>query len=259
MKRFLNILFGIIVLSAMAFAIYFVSLKQKDVKVSKMEIDIQYAGPDIFLKKEDIKKIVEENIGDVFSKNIVELEIKKIESQIANNPYVSKVNVFTSLNGKLMIDILQRQPIARISTLKGSFYIDTNGDILPLNSQYVSRVMLVNGLLKNYSYMDLEGKNIQEIEGENNLKDIYYLANYIYQNKFLKALTEQIYVNRNKEFEIVPKIGKQLILLGGITHLDDKFRKLQLFYKHGITLRGWDRYKLINLKYKNQVVCTKRI
>ncbi len=259
MKRFLNILFGVIVLSALAFAIYFVSAKQKEVKIAAVEINIQYSGSDVFLKKEDVNQIIADKIGNVFSKNVVDLEIKKIEHLIANNPYVSNVNVFTSLNGKLIIDIIQRQPIARVSTIKGSFYIDTEGTILPLNSQYVSRVVIVNGLLKNYSYLDLEGKNVQEFEGKNDLKDIFYLAKYIYQNKFLNALTEQIYLNRNKEFEIVPKIGKQLILLGDVSDLDDKFRKLELFYKHGITLRGWDRYKLIDLKYRNQVVCTKRI
>lgn len=259
MNRFLNILLGVVVLLAMAFAIYYVSTKQREVKIGELEINIQYAGPDVFLKNEDIKQILDVKIGDVFSKNVVDLEINKIEHLIADNPYVSNVNVFTSLSGKLIIDISQRQPIARVSTIKGSFYIDTKGAVLPLNSQYVSRVVLVNGLIKNYSYPDLEGKNIHDFEGKNDLKNIYHLVNYIYQDKFLLALTEQIYVNRNKEFEIVPKIGKQLIIVGDTSQLDDKFRKLELFYKHGITLRGWDQYKLINLKYENQVVCTKRI
>ncbi len=259
MKRFLNILFGMIVLSALAYTVYYVSLKQKEVKVNAMEISIHYAGLDIFLLKEDISQLISGEVGDVFLKNVVDLEIEKIESLIASNPYVSKVNVFTSLNGKLIVDVLQRQPIARVSTLKGGFYISVEGAILPLNSEYVSRVTLVNGLLKNYSYMDLKGKNVQEFESNNDLKNSYQLAKYIYQDKFLKALTEQIYVNRNKEFEIVPKIGKQLILLGDVSQLEDKFRKLELFYKQGITLRGWDRYKLIDLKYKNQVVCTKRL
>lgn len=259
MKRFLNILFGVIMLSVMVVAVCFVTTKQKEIKVQELEINIQYTGPDIFLKRADVKQMITEKIGDVFTKNIVNLEIREIESLIAKNPYVSKVNVFTSINGRLLIDIVQRQPIVRVSTNKGNFYIDTNGDVLPLNSKYVSRVTLVNGMLKNYSYKDLEGKNIHSIEGENDLKDIYYLANFIYHDKFLKALTEQIYVNKNKEFEIVPKIGKQLILLGDVSELDDKFRKLELFYKHGITRRGWDRYKLINLKFKNQVVCTKRL
>jgi len=136
MKRFLNIFFGIIVLSALAFAIYFVSAKQKEVKVHEMTIDIQYAGPDIFLIKEDVSQMIAAKIGDVFSQNIVELNLQSIESLIENNPYVSKANAFTSLSGKLVIKVLQRQPIVRISTIKGSFYIDTEGAILPLNSQY---------------------------------------------------------------------------------------------------------------------------
>ena len=259
MRRFLNILFGMIVLSALALGVYFVSLKQTEVKIQKMEINIRYSGPDVFLVRADIELMIAEKMGDVFTKKLVELDIKKIENLIAQNPYVSKVNVFTSLNGRLLIDLDQRQPIVRVSTNKGNFYIDSQGDVLPLSNDYVSRVTLVNGMLKNYSYNDLEGKNIHLIEGESDLKDIFYLMNFIYNDDFLNALTEQIYVNKNKEFEIVPKIGKQLILLGDVSDLDEKFRKLELFYKQGITLRGWDRYKLINLKFKNQVVCTKRL
>lgn len=259
MRRFFNIFFGLMVLSVVALGIYFVSEKQKETKVSELVINIQYAGPDVFLIRSDIELLIAQNMGDVFQKSLVELDIEKIESLIRNNPYVSMVNVFSNLSGRITIDLIQRQPIARIVTNKANFYIDSEGFVLPLDKDYVSRVVLVNGMLKNYSYTDLAGKNIRQMQGDDQLKQACHLANYIYNDEFLKALTEQIYLNKNKEFEIVPKIGKQLILLGEASELPEKFRKLELFYKQGITLGGWDRYKLINLKFENQVVCTKRI
>ena len=33
---------------------------------------------------------------------------------------------------------------------------------------------------------------------------------------------------------------------------------LQLFYEQAIPKVGWDKYEMINLKYKNQIVCTKK-
>jgi cell division protein FtsQ len=258
MKRILYILLWVIVVSAIAVALYYVSAKQKNVKVKELSINIQYSGSDTFLIKKDVKLIISNEVGDLFDKNVSSLHFGNIEEKIRENPYVSDVNVFSDLNGKVSVELMQRQPIARILTNKGSFYIDRYGEILPLDEKYVSRVMLVNGMIKNYSYEKIKGNNICEIEGENELKDIYYLANFIHQNKFLNALTEQVYFNENKEFEIVPKIGKQIILLGDATNLDLKFRKLYLFYKYGIKQSGWEKYKSINLKYKNQVVCTKR-
>jgi cell division protein FtsQ len=258
MKRVFNILFWIVIVSALTVAIYYVTARQKNVMVKELSINIQYIGSDIFLSKKDIKSIISGVAGDIFEKKISSLDFEKIESTICQNPYVANVNVFSDLNGKISVELMQRQPIARILTNKGSFYIDQYGEILPLNEKYISRVMLVNGIIKNYSYEKIKGINICEIEGENELKDIYYLVNFIHQNKFLNALTEQIYITRNKEFEIVPKIGKQIVLLGNAANLDLKFRKLYLFYKYGIKQSGWDKYKSINLKFKNQVVCTKR-
>ncbi len=107
MKRFLNILFGIVVLLAMAFAVHFVNIKQKGIVVQELEISIRYVGPDIFLRKADVEQMIADKIGDVFTKNIVNLEIKEIESLIARNPYVWKVPGFTSINGRLLIDIIQ--------------------------------------------------------------------------------------------------------------------------------------------------------
>jgi cell division protein FtsQ len=40
--------------------------------------------------------------------------------------------------------------------------------------------------------------------------------------------------------------------------IEIKFEKLMLFYKEGLSRVGWDKYSTINLKYKNQIVCTKK-
>jgi len=40
--------------------------------------------------------------------------------------------------------------------------------------------------------------------------------------------------------------------------LEEKFENLKLFYSEGVKQTGWRKYKEINLKYKNQIVCVKR-
>ena len=41
-------------------------------------------------------------------------------------------------------------------------------------------------------------------------------------------------------------------------NMEDKFDNLSLFYKSGVQQTGWKKYKEINLKYKDQIVCIKR-
>jgi len=48
---------------------------------------------------------------------------------------------------------------------------------------------------------------------------------------------------------------KQLILFGPMDEIEEKFKKLKLFYKEVLPKKGWNTYSSINLKYKNQIVC----
>ena len=68
----------------------------------------------------------------------------------------------------------------------------------------------------------------------------------------------QLHINENKEVELIPRVGNHVILLGGEEEMEEKFEKLLLFYQKGIQQTGWNKYSIINLKYKNQLVCVKR-
>jgi len=90
------------------------------------------------------------------------------------------------------------------------------------------------------------------------LIDLFKLSSFITQDQFLKAQIEQIYVTKTGEFELIPKVGRHLIIFGGIEDMENKFDKLLVFYHQGMNKTGWDKYKTINLKFENQVVCSKK-
>jgi cell division protein FtsQ len=64
-------------------------------------------------------------------------------------------------------------------------------------------------------------------------------------------------VNEHQELELIPRVGNHRVLLGDTIDLQDKFRRLMIFYKEGLSKTGWNNYSVINLKFRNQVVCTK--
>lgn len=64
-------------------------------------------------------------------------------------------------------------------------------------------------------------------------------------------------VSGELELELVPRSGDHIIVFGRIEDVEQKFSKLIAFYRRGFGSLGWSEYKTINLKYKNQVVCTK--
>ena len=69
---------------------------------------------------------------------------------------------------------------------------------------------------------------------------------------------EQIFVHPDNEVELIPRVGNHRIMLGTFEGFEEKLDKLQLFYEQAIPKVGWEKYSIINLKYKNQIVCTKK-
>ena len=91
------------------------------------------------------------------------------------------------------------------------------------------------------------------------LDDIYELAKYLASDSLMSGLITQAYVNEEREIELYPAVGNQKIIFGDATGIEDKFEKLKTFYKEGLnSINNWNKYSTINLKYKNQVVCTKK-
>jgi cell division protein FtsQ len=86
---------------------------------------------------------------------------------------------------------------------------------------------------------------------------LFTLVTFISDNRFWNEQIVQVYVNGRNEFELIPRVGSQVIELGGIDNLTEKFENLRLLYEEGFSQTGWNQYGRISLKYKNQVVCTK--
>lgn len=87
--------------------------------------------------------------------------------------------------------------------------------------------------------------------------DLYRFALFLQKDDFWNDQIEQIYVRSAQDIEIIPRIGDHRIILGSLDNYENKLNRLRLFYEQVIPKMGWEKYRVINLKYKNQIVCTK--
>jgi len=89
------------------------------------------------------------------------------------------------------------------------------------------------------------------------LRKLLFVSKKLNRYPFLKSLISEIYLNSNREFDLIPIIGSQVIKLGDTTNIDHKLENLVIFYKRSLVYEGWDKYKTLNLKFRNQIICTK--
>ncbi len=258
-KKILNISAWIIFAITIVITLSFVNNSKNEMLLKKAIVNIDYETENRFVSEQDIlNQIIKQN--DTISNKIKDFNILAIEKKLNNNAAIQKAQVYKTIDGKIVADIKQRRPIARIFSNNESYYIDEKGKLMPLSTKYTARVLVVNGNIKesfakNYLY------NLNylpdSIASKTLLDDIYKIAEYIDKSKFWKSQIEQMYVNKDLEFDLIPKVGNHKIVFGRAKDIDEKFNKLMVFYKKGLKKTGWNEYSKINLKYKNQVVCTK--
>jgi cell division protein FtsQ len=91
------------------------------------------------------------------------------------------------------------------------------------------------------------------------LKDIFPFMNYINGDSFWSAQIDQVYVDGNDEIDLIPRVGNHIVHLGTFENFRGKLRNLQAFYEDVLPQVGWNKYSIINLEFKDQVVCKKRL
>ena len=244
----------------------FVNTSQQALLCKSIEININDKVQHDFIEESDLMERINGN-DKILGHPLGTINISLLEKKILSNPYVATAEVYSTIDGKLQINVVQRDPIVRIITMRDEqFYIDRNGKFMPVCDHYSLPVIVASGyIFDTYAEMQIpawQGNSLQTDttlpQQESIMNQIFSLSQYIDQDTFLNAQIEQIYVNAQQEIELIPRVGNHKIILGSTVDLEEKFHKLYIFYTRGLNKTGWNNYSTINLKYKNQVVCTKK-
>jgi cell division protein FtsQ len=187
-----------------------------------------------------VNKLLIQNNETVKNQAKSVIDLYELEKSVSKNLYVEKAVVFFTIGGALKSIIKQRTPIARIISRNNSYYIDKQGVKIPLSDNYSARVLLISG-----------------IKNEEESKEILPLVLYILEDNFLRKEIVGIEKLEENEFQFSVRSGNYKIDFGKLTNVDIKFKKLKAFYNKTFEDKIIENYKTINVKYHNQVVCTK--
>jgi cell division protein FtsQ len=142
--------------------------------------------------------------------------------------------------------------------------MDENGKLMPWSEQYTAPVILVNGNFIE-SFSEMKNKDFSLIDADSAmhtatvLDDVWNILKAIDTDSFLRVQMVQLYLTADNGFELIPRVGDHKIVFGNAENINGKFKKLHLFYIYGLNTTGrWSEYSAIDLRYKNQIVCTKK-
>jgi cell division protein FtsQ len=203
--------------------------------------DIKFVGDDIlFVTHETVSKLLIQNQESVANKPKDIIDLNELESALNSNPMIKQAQVFMSVDGLITAEIEQKKPIARVST-NASYYIDETGSFMPLSTNYTARVPLITGFIE-----------------KNDLANVYAVAATIQSDDFLMKHVVVIHQNQDKTIDLKFRSHDFNIHLGTLKLLDKKINNLKAFYMKAMKDKTLDNYKLVNLKFDKQVICTKK-
>ncbi len=221
--------------------------------VNELQIKIEYKDQTKkLINKAYVRKTLKEELGfDVERVKLKDLDLMKIEAFLQRSKYVKEVEVFIDSRKNVVVEMEQKNPIVRINRNDRSFYLDEEGVLLPLSRIAAVRVPVITGDVEAYEKEYWLKKSHQ-------YQDIYRLISTIRKDDLLTSLIEQIHIENDGEYLLIPKIGKEKIILGSVDDLEDKLFNLKEFYKEGLTREGWGKYAYLDLRNEGLVYATRK-
>jgi len=243
MKRILLSMGMLLVVAYLVIAITAFNVKPADLVCQDIDLVIKDSVNAGFITKKEVSSILTRNQANPVGKKVDEIDLKVLEEILGKHALIDQVECYKTPGGKVYVEVTQRVPILRVMARNGeNYFVDNKGAIMPSDAKCVAHLPIVTG----------------NVEKSFALTDLYQFAVFLQKNKFWNAQIEQINVLKEREVELVPRVGNHIVFLGKMDNYENKLERLKEFYRKGLNKVGWNKYERISLEFGNQIICTKK-
>ena len=213
-------------------------------------ITIEGAKSNLFIDNKDVEQLLfKATKGPIKGDPVAAFNLYELELMLEKNTWIDEADMYFDNKDVLHVTITEKEPIARIFTTEGNtFYINDNGKKMPLSDKMSARVPVFTGYTENKKMNAADSLF---------LKQVTSVAGFISNDSFWMSQVAQIDITADRNFEMVPLVGNHLVKLGNGENIEQKFNRLMVFYKQVLSITGFDKYKVIDVQYKGQVVVSK--
>ena len=191
-----------------------------------------------FISVESVNKLLKQSDSISLNLLIRDLNLKEIERIINQNVFIDSAEVSLSLDGEIGIKIIEKEPVFRV--LSDKYYIDSNGNKMPLSKIFSKGVPLI----------------ISDVDSTY-LKDLGLLGNYIKNDIFFKDHISGLEIIENEIYFYVNGYSYQ-IKINDLDQFETSFMNYKAFFKSVEKDSVLTQLSSINLNFKNQVIVQKK-
>lgn len=257
-RKILTITLYVVLTAALAAYFYFADILRDRGRSSErcaaIKVTLLDSSLNKLVSKEEVTEIITAYDGKIIGRRIDSINLINIEYALTKQNVVKESQVSITRDGLMDVRIIQRRPVIRVESSDGGFYIDETSYAFPLIEKYTSYVPVISGNVPvriSPAEQKIYGKDCTMW-----IEQMVNLGKFLETNPFWNSQVEQIYFEENGDAVIYTRAGRQKIILGDLRDIPEKFNKLYAFYKCVVPKFGWEKYSVINLKYKKQIVCS---
>lgn len=170
------------------------------------------------------------------------IDTRKLEQHLKAYPQFEDVVCSFSTGGILNVKVTPMVPELRVFEDSTSYYINKDGKRMASKATFFVDVPVVSGKF-NESFKPV---------------DLLPVTRFIASDPMLKGLVGMVSANDIDNIILVPRIHGHVINFGDTNRLVEKRKALLAVYKKVLPYKGWEEYDTISVKFKGQVVATRK-
>ncbi len=191
------------------------------------------------------------------------LDLAAIEQGIASHPFIEQASVYRGENGTLVVEIVERAPVAATVIDGALFYLDSTGAILPQRfSKAAIDLPLIQGIEATpQRRVGAQGGAMNDSAARRVRIDSAHTAEALDVMKKLRTYSDPLYRqvsevrrNPNGEYDFIMTDGGMTVILGERGDLLRRLRKLDLFLTSVVAEKGASTIGTVDLRWRGQVV-----
>ena len=242
-KKILSIVLWVVTGGALIVLFAFGRSKYLETPLKGIELRLERSHASGFVDRDSLLAHARA-VCDVAHQNKIEnIHMDKVYKLLTENPWIERGSAFIDLNDTLYIEAKEYEPVLRVYGMDGrSVYVTAEGVIIPSSPHYTPHLMIASGHF-------VEGNGIHEALA---------IAKAINNDDYLSQHIGQIYLNQDNEFEVTVNNLPPKVIVGDTSEIGDKLSRLRVMLEKYNNTEELIGYKTLDLKYKNQIVCTKK-
>jgi len=172
-----------------------------------------------------------------------DVNLGALQAAVASLDRIERAEVVRLANNKIRVTVEPMVPVARVWPDEGqSYYINRAGKRIAASRRYKVDVPQLYG----------------EIPRGSSPAMLMPLLDYLKSDSDMNKMITMISAADSTNIILVPAIRGHVVNLGDASDVSDKFKRLRRFYATVMPEKGWDYYDTITLKWRNQIVATRR-